>query len=173
LNQSDILARFEALHRFRSDEGHGGYAPYKPLVLLYAIHQLCVHGERLLLFRAHEESLRQLMERFGLPSQRQNPAYPFWRLQADGIWEVLADQPLASRQSNTDPPLTELRAKNARGGFTNEVAAELLCDPHFRLAAVSTIVTVGFGVEYRAEVLRALGLAVASDASPKNDSNLA
>lgn len=165
MEQSDILIRLERLRHFRSDEGHGGYAPYKPLVLLYAIRHLCVYNERLLLFRAHEENLRQLMERFGLPSQQQNPAYPFWRLQADGIWEVVSDEPLASRQSNTDPPLAELRKKNARGGYILEVAEKLLDDPHFRLAAVSTLVTRDFSVAARAEVLRALGLYIASDDS--------
>src|SRR5262249_53902441 len=39
-------------------------------------------------------------------------AYPFWRLQNDGVWVVTSTAPRPARQSNTDPPKGALPGKD-------------------------------------------------------------
>lgn len=102
----------------------GEHAPHKPLLVLYAIARTLDGSERL------EDPLRILLQQFGPPSrQRVHPEYPFWRLQHDGFWEVVDASSFAPRMSNTDPPISELRRRDARAGFITIVDSDLRTHP--------------------------------------------
>ena len=79
-------------------------------------------------FAEIEETLTDLLVEFGPLRHSYHPEYPFWRLQQDGIWEVISDIPL------TTPPhanalVTELRQNNARGRLPEWASDELSANP--------------------------------------------
>jgi len=120
---------FDQIDDLRIYRGSKGPARNKPLLVLQAVGDVLKGKSRLQLFAELEKVNKEALERFGLTKVGANPAYAFYRLQADGIWEVVADVPLVPRQSNTDPAISELRRKNARGGFTLECYTALVNDP--------------------------------------------
>lgn len=103
-------------------------APHKPLLVLLALGALA-RGQRVLTFAEVDSKLGELLKEFGPSRRAQHPEYPFWRLQSDGVWVVNSDYPMSARASNSDPLLSELRAANATGAFTQVVQQELLARP--------------------------------------------
>ena len=120
---------FDQIDDLQIYRGPKGPTRNKPLLVLQAIGDVLKGKGRLQPFVELEKVSKEALERFGLTKVGANPAYAFHRLQADGIWEVVADAPLVPRQSNTDPAISELRRKNARGGFTSECYTALINDP--------------------------------------------
>src|SRR5262245_36280282 len=109
MNRDAILSAFGTLNIWRQ---RGQRAPHKLLLVLYALGRW-VRGERGdLPFREAESDLTALLKEFGPPRQSYHPEYPFWRLQNDGVWSVSAAAPLKARQSNSDPPKSELVAND-------------------------------------------------------------
>ena len=117
-----------ATDRLRRWTRQGTTAPHKPLLILFALGWTRDGAPRLRSFTDIEAPLRELLRSFST-SSRQHPEYPFWRLQADGFWEVHASGPLLPRASNSDPPVRELRAKQARGGLIAPLDRELRQQP--------------------------------------------
>lgn len=132
-------------------------APHKPLLLLWAIRRLQMGRPRLVDFNDAEAELRDLIARFTPGRTRVHPEYPFWRLQADGLWEVEDAQSFPSRASNTDPPLTALRERHARGGLPADLHAALLQDASAAEAFALAVVRRFFDTSDHAEVLVAVG----------------
>lgn len=79
-----ILARFAAIRVWTRG---GERAPHKALLLLYALAALQRREPRLIPFARLEEAVGRLLRDFG-PPRSTNPAYPFWHLQSDGVWEI-------------------------------------------------------------------------------------
>ncbi len=96
-------------------------APHKPLLLLLALAELYKGNPRLQEFEYFEPVMRRLLQKYGPPRKSFHAEYPFWRLQADGVWEVQPRTGLVSRSSNTDPRKSELIEKHVKGGFTEEI----------------------------------------------------
>lgn len=95
-------------------------APHKPLLLLVALRGALDDSDRLMPFRWWDEKLRPLLRRY-TTSKSLHTEYPFWRLQRDGLWEVLGGEGLIKRRSNDDPLKSALIANNVRGGFTESM----------------------------------------------------
>ena len=112
--------------RARSTRSPVGRSPAHPLTRSPA-HPLTpatrlVQGQpRLMPFPEIEEPLRELLEQYGPPRDSHHPEYPFWRLQTDGLWEVLGAKNLTRRKSNSDALKTELRSHEIEGGLLPEV----------------------------------------------------
>jgi putative restriction endonuclease len=106
----------------------GERAPHKPLLVLFAIARTLNDEDRLIAFNDVEGTLRELIESFGPARQRVHPEYPFWRLQNDGFWEVVDALSFATRKSNTDPPVSELRRRDAHAGFVVDLDQQLRAD---------------------------------------------
>src|SRR6185503_9919217 len=87
-------------------------APHKPLLILLALGRIVRGQERLAAFTEIDEPLRRLLVQFGPPRKSVHSEYPFWRLQTNGLWEVVSE-PLGRRKGNTDPLKSELIAKSA------------------------------------------------------------
>lgn len=132
-------------------------APHKPLLLLWAIRRLQLGRPRLVDFNDAEAELRELIARFTPGRARVHPEYPFWRLQADGLWDVENAESFPSRVSNTDPPLTALRERHARGGLPPDLHAALTADPSAAEAFALAVVRRFFDTSDQAEVLVAVG----------------
>lgn len=119
------------LHLFRQirvGNTAGRRAPHKPLTLLWALGRVQRGMPRLARYSQEvEPALGRLLGRFG-DVLRPRPQYPFWRLRNDDLWEV----PGASACRLTSAGhvyVSDLRAFDARGGFTRPVYRALRSDP--------------------------------------------
>lgn len=138
---------------------NGERAPHKPLLILLALGAF-QRGIRQLPFKDYEHRLRELLREFGPSRRSYHPEYPFWRLQQDGLWTVVSDAPMESRQSNSDPPLEELRRKNAIGAFVPALAQDLDQDPSLISQMAMHVLAGHFPASIHGTILDAVGLAM-------------
>lgn len=138
---------------------HGERAPHKPLLLLLALGRL-VQGEESVSFSGCEVPLTDLLREFGPSRQSYHPEYPFWRLQKDGLWEVASTTPLAARQSNTDPPRSQLRSGQAVGSFPAEVRRRLLANSSLVAEVAQRLLSAHFPESLHQDILDAVGLSL-------------
>lgn len=108
----NVLDRFS---RLRQHVRNGVVAPNKPLTLLWALGRMELEEERLRPFAAAEPELREWLGEYAGP--KTVASYAFWRLQNDGIWEVVSTGELPPRSGDKEPRITALR-NHAAGGFT-------------------------------------------------------
>ena len=133
-------------------------APHKPLLLLLTLSGIVKGLPRLTAFADLESPMKDLLEKYGPPRKSHHPEYPFWRLQADGIWEVPNSDVLIRRRGNSDPLRSELITKNAKGGFTNDIHELFLKDAKFVREIAQAIAVAHFPPDVRASLLSELGL---------------
>ena len=155
MGPEQLLARLSALRQWRSGDQR---APHKPLLLLLALANVQRGGPRLQPFVSIEEPLRRLLEEYGPPRRRQQPSYPFWRLQTDGLWEVVGPDELQGVGPSGDPPLPLLRDPTTRGGLTSEADEVLRDDPTLLARAAQTLLDEHFPPTLHEDLLTAVGL---------------
>jgi len=137
----EIRRRFDEIVVWkRGDER----APHKPLLLLLALAWLRQGKPRLLPFAAYEKPLATLIGRFSTSKGAAHPEYPFWRLQADKLWEVPGGDALESRASNSDPKKSELLEKGIAGGFRDDVFRTIADDHQLYDDLVAAILVKNF-----------------------------
>lgn len=146
----------------------GERAPHKPLLLLLAIARLGPNHDQRLGFEEIEKPLKALLIDFGPARKSVHPEYPFWRLQYDDLWELRGADKVRLRQSNTDPPVTELRRHHVAGRFTADFA-EALTDLQFREAVVLRILQQNFPQSYHADLLATVGLEISHELAVTRD----
>ena len=157
------------IDNLRMGKQHGQHAPHKPLLILYALGELG-RGHEALSFRELDPSLTRLLEDFGPRRARYHPEYPFWRLQNDGLWIVTTDEPVQTRQSNTDAKKSELLQKNAIGRFPAEVLQVLRSDPSNIGAVAKRLLESNFPETLHHDILDSIGLSPdLADGRPKRD----
>lgn len=132
-------------------------APHKPLLVLYALGKL-TQGERWLQFSDIEDDLTELLIEFGPPRQSHHPEYPFWHLQSDGVWMVPEAEALEMRKSASNPPKTELREKDARGGFPDDIYQAFRDDPQLRREIARLLLSSHFPSSLHEDIATAVGL---------------
>jgi putative restriction endonuclease len=115
-------------------------------------------ADQFVAFADVEEPLRRLLAEFGPPRKSQHPEYPFWRLQRDRLWTVVGAEDARARESNTDPPVSELRRVGARGGFTPEVFELLRTTPRLVARAARLLLERHFPPSIHEDVAAAVGL---------------
>ncbi len=138
----------------------GMRAPNKPLLLLLALGRYQSRGQTEFGFQQIETELRTLLREFGPCRKSYHPQYPFWRLQNDKIWNVVADEKLKTRQSNTDPPVTALRSAKATGSFTSPILKELRDQPNLVRQAAKLILEMNFPYTIHEDIAVAVGLSL-------------
>lgn len=162
MSRSDLTipidAAAAAIERMRPWTRGGVQAPHKPLLLLVALRRVREGRPRLVAFPEVESELRDLIGRFSDVSSPPNAGYPFWRLQADGLWEIEGADTFPTRASNTDPPLRVLRDRPARGGFPSPLHASLRAQPSEAVRLTGIVADRFFDPED--DVLGVVGLAV-------------
>lgn len=151
---TSIVERLQVLNVWRRGSER---APHKPLLVLLALGAFS-RGERSLSYVEVEAKLAELLREFGPPRKSVHPEYPFWRLQGDGLWVVSAEHAMRSRVSNSDPPVSELRAAQARGAFSAEVQAELLARPQVIGLAANQVLQDNFPETLHQDIRDAVGL---------------
>jgi putative restriction endonuclease len=152
-----VVAAQSALERLRPWRRGEESAPHKPLLVLWALRRVQLGHPRLVDFNDAEPELRELIASFTPGRERVHPEYPFWRLQADGLWEVEDAGSFPQRQSNTDPPLSALRERHARGGFPGPLHSALGADTEGAQALVLTTLRHFFDASDHVAVLLSVG----------------
>lgn len=131
----------------------GQRAPHKPLVMLCALAHLQRTGSSALRYAEVEPVIDDLLEAYGPTSAKSTAAYPFHRLQNDGLWTVKTSE----GPSPGDSP-TALRRANAVGRFVPELEQALAADPRLVAIAVRSLLEANFPESLHAEIASQLGL---------------
>ena len=119
-----IIGKFDRIRIWRRGDER---APHKPLLILLAIGKLLSDGTRLVLYSEIDEGLGRLLQEFGPSQSTRGTAYPFWRLQADSIWEVTNAANITPNSAG-DVRKADLLENNVSGGFPEEIADQLQND---------------------------------------------
>ncbi len=162
LRQSTHIAmtQQEFLHKLRTIKiwrQRGERAPHKPLLLLLALGHLSQGHPRLRPYREIEFELGELLNRFGPPRQKQEPAHPFLRLTSDGLWEIEGLLPHHRDRSGQLRP-SRVRDSQVKGGLPTNVWRLLLTDPDLCRQAVAHLLTTYFPYSMHQELVEAVGL---------------
>lgn len=130
------LALLDRLATVRQHVRGGVVAPNKPLTMLWALGRVELGEDRLTPFAVAEPELREWLSDYAGP--KTTASYAFWRLQNDGIWEVVSAGDLPPRSGDKEPRITALR-EHASGGFTEDVHARLVANPDLRHEATQLL----------------------------------
>lgn len=154
MDREEIARKFETLKVWQRGEER---APHKPLLVLYAIGKLLRGEGRLLPFHEVDERLGMLLQEFGPNRQNFQPLQPFWRLQNDGVWEIPAAYKVRLSSSG-DARKSDLDEHNVSGGFTEDVARQLIDDPDLTLQIVHGMLSEHFPPSVHKDILQAVGI---------------
>lgn len=143
-------------------------APHKPLLVLYALGKLA-QGDRWLHFSDIEDDVTTLLKEFGPPRKSHHPEYPFWHLRSDDVWVVPEADALEMRKGASNPPKTELREKEARGGFPDDIYQALRDVPQLRRETARLLLSSHFPSSLHDDITTAVGLDLEGAASERRD----
>ena len=135
---------FELFDRINVWKRGGERAPHKPLLILYAMGKCQRNEGRLIPYSEVDEKLHSLLIEFGPLRKSVHPEYPFWRLQNDGIWEVLDADKLKRRKNSSDVLKSDLIKNNIFGGFIEPIYKSLRKDGRLLSEIAQIILTRNF-----------------------------
>jgi putative restriction endonuclease len=158
MDRSEVLALFRGLTVWGSGDQR---APHKPLLVLYAL-GWWARDCTTIPFSSVNEDLPRLLQDFGPPRKTHHPEYPFWRLQNDGVWTVVASAPLTLGADGA-PTKRELLRYDARGQFTDEVQAAFKADPPLVPNIAQQLLASHFPESMHQDILNSVGLEIADD----------
>ncbi|GAA2760150.1 phosphorothioated DNA-binding restriction endonuclease [Actinopolymorpha rutila] len=147
---SALLARIGSL---RQHQIKGKRSPHKPLLVLLALGQMAATGSSEVPWSLAEQKLAELITEFGTPRRTgaaQGAAYPFTRLQADGIWVLDRDVPMDQ--------IGPLRQHQVTGRLERSFEDLLRARPALLEEAARRLVTSQFPDTVAPDVLVAVGL---------------
>lgn len=151
----DFFQRLDNMLVFRQGDQR---APHKPLYLLYCIAGAQTGRARLQTFDAVAPILKAALKLFGPSTKSLHPEYPFWRLQNDGLAEVITEGPLRIREGNNDPTVSSLRQQNARGGLLEHDYEMLFGNLELQSQAIHKILDAHFPGSIHDEIIIFFGL---------------
>lgn len=155
MDRDRIIKQFNQINVWKRG---GERAPHKPLLILYAISK-CLRGEsRLIPYNEVDEKLYNLLVEFGPPRKSVHTEYPFWRLQNDGIWEIIDFDKLAHEKGNGDVLRSDLLKNNISGGFIDPIYDFLRKDESLTREIVQTILANNFPESMHEDILGAIGI---------------
>ena len=164
---------FELFDRINVWKRGGERAPHKPLLILYAMGKCQRNEGRLIPYSEVDEKLHSLLIEFGPLRKSVHPEYPFWRLQNDGIWEVLDADKLKRRKNSSDVLKSDLIKNNIFGGFIEPIYKSLRKDGRLLSEIAQIILTRNFPESIHDDILRTVGLNIGYKlvSGPKRDPN--
>ena len=140
MNHEEFLRKIAGIRVATRD---GRRAPHKALLILLALGRLSQNKPRLASYEKDiRKPLRQLLEEFG-PSTEPRPAYPFWRLRNDDLWEVSGADTLPTTSSD-DVLSSALIETGACGGFLEPIQYLLQRDPELVETVVAHLLSRNF-----------------------------
>ena len=117
-------------------------------------------------FSEIENSLRDLLQRYGPPRTTLHPEYAFIRLVNDGIWQIEIDGITDPIVVPTQPLLQEQRVRYS-GGFSPEVASVLVSRPRLVSSIALDLLHRHFPASLHEEILDAVGLDIGLGVDPR------
>jgi hypothetical protein len=154
----DWVERIGGIRRW----SRGGYrAPYKPLLLLYALGRFQREGAAPIPYSAAEGRLVRMLEEFG-PPRSTTPAYPFHHLTGDGIWLVdTCDGPGSPGAS-----AGRLRTSGAAGRLAPDLVDALNTDPGLLVRIARSLLDNNFEPSLHEDICQLAGLELLADMDP-------
>ncbi len=153
MNEKSI---FDKLVKLRTWANGDQRAVHKPLLVLYALARLQA-GQDELLYETVDEDLKELLKSFGPTSKVYHTQYPFWRLQADGIWE-LKNKDKVRISSSGDPKKTDLIKYLVEGGFKAEIIKLFKSKPSLLEKVAKDMLSAHFPETWHEEIIDVIGL---------------
>ncbi len=150
MSDDDWLERILNVRRWAQG---GKRAPHKPLLMLLALARLQTSGSSRLSYVDAEAVLDDLLDEYGPSASRSTTAYPFHRLQTDGLWTVRTTE----GPSPGDSP-AQLRRLQASGQFVPELESALLADRRLLVLAARGLLDANFPESLHPDLCSALGL---------------
>jgi putative restriction endonuclease len=151
LSQQELLNRFLGIRIWKRGDQR---APHKPLLILFMLGRVQRKEPRMVTYSEVMEPLQRLLDDFG-PPRRSSPAYPFYHLASDGIWEFLST---GSYNIVGSPSDRFLLNNNISGGFSEDVYAALIDNPSLLRTIASNILNEHFPHSMHSEILQVVGL---------------
>ncbi|MBL8859551.1 MAG: HNH endonuclease [Planctomycetes bacterium] len=149
---NDLEARVAHLNIDRSG---GKRKPHKPLLLLYAIARLVRFQETELEFDRVSAALTPLLAAYAPPvKDKPQPAWPYWYLRSDGVWEVPGAEKL-ELQDGGFPRMAGLR--QTHGKIPEKFARALQADSNLVTKVVRLILDEHFEPSLHEDILAAVG----------------
>ena len=150
------LSRFDGLTTWANGNER---APHKPLLILLALGELS-RGNATVRFADAVEPLTELLRRFGPARKAYHPEYPFWRLQRDGVWEVVGVYEIPISQDG-GATRGALLAADACGRFPDEIRNGLTSEPELIGELARRLLRTHFPDSMHEDILDAIGLELA------------
>ena len=142
MDRDSVLQRFSSLNLWRKDRAR---APHKPLLVVLAIGGLLRGKGRMLPYSEIDMKLGELLSEYGSRKSHQGTQYPFWQLQADGIWEVSDSEKVRTKASG-DVFKGDFIDYNVHGGFTEEIASRPQADSELASEIIQSLLDGHFMV---------------------------
>ena len=89
---------------------------------------------------------------------RNQPEFPFWHLQSDGLWEIPGGDSLPKKKGGSSVPARALRKLNVRGGLPAGVDRLLRGDRELVETAAVTLLNGHFPHSFHTQIRDAVGL---------------
>lgn len=156
----DLLERFRSIRVWTNN---GRRAPHKPLLALITLARIQRGGPQFMGWNELEPLLRELLVDFGPRSKSVHPEYPFWYMRNDkGLWVVPeADQLEVGKKGYVN--VKELRKRDPRGGFSDEVDAALRANPALINEVVADLLERNFTESWHEDILDRIDLPYVAD----------
>ena len=149
-----IIQKFNNIRIWRRGDER---APHKPLLILYAIGKLHHEGRRLVQYSEIDEGLGRLLQEFGPSQSTRGTEYPFWRLQADSVWEVTNAENITPNSAG-DVRKIDLLENNVSGGFHEDITEQLQNDSTLSVDIAQMMLDKHFPDSIHNEILQAVDI---------------
>ena len=162
------MTRIDAMITGKKD---GRIAPHKPLYLLLCIADLQKGRPRLRAFSHLRKELADALRLFTSGKQL-HPEYPFSRLPNDRLAVLVSTEVMEARKSNSDPTVSELLKKHARGGLREEDHVFLKQHPRAQSTVIQFILQKFFPKGAHADILNFFQLSIFSNDQAEGEADL-
>ena len=135
----------------------GQRAVHKPLLLLDTLGRYAQGSARLIPFAEFFHDLPAMAAMIGQGSANFHVEMPFWRLQADGIWQVEHAETLRPNSSGDVPPRV-LLTRGIRAGLIEPLYDDFRANPALLQDAALAVLQEFFHPNEHGRLLRAIGL---------------
>lgn len=154
MNKDEIIERFKKLTVWKRS---GERAPYKPLLVLYALGKLLNGKSRMISYEEIDRDLNALLREFGPARPHYKTEYPFWRLQNDKVWEVAGADKIDLNKSG-DPKKTALISHGIAGGFPAQLYTKFTSDKKMVSRIVHALLDSNFPASIHEDILQTVGI---------------
>ena len=150
-SEQKFIKRFAGIRVWKRGDRR---APHKPLLILFMLGRVQRKESRMVSYSEVVEPLQRLLDDFG-PPRRSSPAYPFYHLASDGIWEFSLPGAFSIVGSPSDRFLLDNKVS---GGFSEDIYAGLMDNPGLIRTIALNVLNESFPRSLHSEILLAAGL---------------